>query len=185
MSFLPVSLGKREIPHQRHARNKVNTRDWNHDVQSYLTIKTSFIRSYSTNSYWENKDGNIRPAGKKQKREREEKEDIIRCRDSILIYLDRKVQRVCSLLRSTLTLTWLSGLFWVNQLTLFSYQDPEETHATDGFSMNLVLLGCLPRPFSPPLLHITAILPASLQSFMLTTAVRRDQLYFSGYVQNC
>lgn len=120
MSFLPVSLGKCAIPHQPHARNKVNTRDWNHDVQSYLTIKTSFIRSYSTNSYWENKDGNMRPAGKKKERERG-KEDIIRdCRDSILIYLDRKVQRVCSLLRSTLTLTWLSGLFWVQVAHLIS-----------------------------------------------------------------
>ena len=85
----------------------------------------------------------------KKKKERErEKEDIIRdCRDSILIYLDRKVQRVCSLVRSTLTLTWLSGLFWVNRLTPFSYQDSEETHATDMFSMNLVLLGCLPLTF--------------------------------------
>lgn len=38
----------------------------------------------------------------------------------------------------------LRGLFWVNRLTLFSSPDPEETHATDVFSMNLVLLGCLP-----------------------------------------
>ena len=147
MSFLLVSLRKHEIPHRQHARNKVNTRDWNHDVQRYLTIKTSFTSSYRTNSYWENKDGNVRPAEKKKERERE-KEDIIRdCKDSILIYLDRKVQRVCSLVRSTLTLTWLSGLFWVNRLTPFSYQDSEETHATDMFSMNLVLLGCLPLTF--------------------------------------
>lgn len=40
-------------------------------------IQTSFINSYCTNSYWENKDGNMRPAGKKKKKKRE-KEDIIR-----------------------------------------------------------------------------------------------------------
>ena len=45
----------------------VNTRDWNHDIQSYLMIKTSFISLYHTNSYWENKDGNMRPAEKKER----------------------------------------------------------------------------------------------------------------------
>ena len=86
------------------------------------------------------------PQEKKKKRERERRHNQD-CRDSILIFLDRKVQRVCSLVRSTLTLNWLSSLFWMNRLTPFSYQDPKETHATNVFSMNLVLLGFLPLTF--------------------------------------
>ena len=84
--------------------------------------------------------------GKKKKKERERRHNQD-CRDSILILLDRKVQRVCSLVRSTLTLNWLSGLFWMNRLTPFSYQDPKETHATNVFSVNLILLGFLPLTF--------------------------------------